>query len=325
MELLRTKAVPKLGSAVILGTSSGHLLVGCQADGVGDITCPSTATAVYAGLGGSYPNIVGITASANGKYFYVNNHSGSSNTNLGQCDRSQSPLSCSSKATVSAYYGYSNNRVDRNVIVVAGLQTSTIGYCGLDATGSITSNCQTRNMGNNTNGVLPFTTTTGGFQWLVGGYRSLLYICPAPTYNPATNTWTNILSGTGSCTSNTVSSGDSMGMGTRTSGANTRLYVAAWDSGFQIYNLDPATGLLLGSAVQSVSGELYLGTLALGPNAVYVAHSWGGTLYRCSLDPVTGLVTKSDGTNFDCKKQGNSSGQFTVGGTAYNPSSILFY
>jgi hypothetical protein len=320
MELLRTKAVPKLGSAVILGTSSGHLLVGCQADGVGDITCPSTATAVNAGLGGNSPNITGITASANGKYFYVNNLYGSSNINLGQCDRSQSPLSCSSKATVSAYYGYSNHRVDRNVIVVAGESTTNIVYCGLDATGSITSNCQTTSMANYTDGVLPFTTTIGGFQWLVGANQSTLYTCPAPTYNPATSTWTNTFGGSGSCTPNTVSSWYSMGMGTRTSGANTRLYVAAWGVGLQIYNLDPATGLLLGSAVQSVSGVGTAGTLALGPNAVYVAYPWGGPLYRCSLDPATGLVV---GT---FKKQGDSSsGQFTVGGTAYDPTSILFY
>jgi hypothetical protein len=106
-----------------------------------------------------------------------------------------------------------------------------------------------------------------------------------------------------------------MGMGTRTSGANTRLYVAAWGVGLQIYNLAPATGLLLGSAVQSVSGLGYASTLALGPNAVYVAYYWGGPLYRCSLDPVTGLVV---GT---CKDQGS----FTVGGTAYTPISILFY
>jgi hypothetical protein len=111
-------------------------------------------------------------------------------------------------------------------------------------------------------------------------------------------------------------------MGTRTFGANTRLYVAAWGEGLQIYNLAPATGLLLGSAVQSVSGVGTASTLALGPNAVYVG--WD-QLYRCSLDPVTGLVMKSDGTNFDCKKQGSSSGQFTVGGTAYTPISILFY
>jgi hypothetical protein len=206
----------------------------------------------------------------------------------------------------------SNNRVDRNVIVVAGNNTKTLEYCGLDATGSITSNCQTTNMGNYTEGVLPFTTTTGGFQWLVGANQSTLYTCPAPTYNPATNTWTNIWNGSGSCTSNTASSDHSLGMGTRTSGANTRLYVATWNSGLQIYNLAPATGLLLGSAVQSVSGLGYAGTLALGPNAVYVG--WD-QLYRCSLDPVTGLVV---GT---CKNQGS----FTVGGTAYNPISILFY
>jgi hypothetical protein len=176
-----------------------------------------------------------------------------------------------------------------------------------------------------TEGVLPFTTTTGGFQWLVGANQSTLYTCPAPTYNPATSTWTNTFGGSGSCTSNTASSTHSYyAMGTRTSGANTRLYVAAYGAGLYIYNLAPATGLLLGSAVQSVSGVSYAATLALGPNAVYVA-SWWDQLYRCSLDPVTGLVTKSDGTNFDCKKQGDSSGQFTVGGTAYNPTSILFY
>jgi hypothetical protein len=154
-------------------------------------------------------------------------------------------------------------------------------------------------------------------------YSNKIYTCPAPTYNPATSTWTNILSGTGSCTPNTVSSYYSYGMGTRTSGANTRLY-AGLGSTLEIYNLDPATGLLLGSAVQSVSGVEGSTTLALGPNAVYVAYPWG-PLNRCSLDPATGLVTKSDGTNFDCKKQGDSSGQFTVGGTAYIPTSILFY
>jgi hypothetical protein len=324
MELLRTKAVPKLGSAVILGTRSGHLLVGCQADGVGDITCPSTATAVNAGLGGDFPHITGITASANGKYFYVNNGRNSTscffnqysscNTNLGQCDRSQSPLSCSIKATVSPYSVYSNNRVDRNVIVVAGENTQTLGYCGLDATGSITGNCQTTSMGMYTEGVLPFTTTTGGFQWLVGMYGNKIYTCPAPTYNPATSTWTNTFGGSGSCTPNTASSAYSMGMGTRTSGANTRLYVAAWGT-LEIYNLAPATGLLLGSAVQSVSGVGYASILALGPNAVYVGYGGGTTLYRCSLDPATGLVV---GT---CKDQGS----FTVGGTAYAPISILFY
>jgi hypothetical protein len=317
MELLRTKAVPKLGSAVILGTSSGHLLVGCVADGVGDITCPSTATAVNAGLGGGGPHIKGITASANGKYFYVNNLYGSSNTNLGQCDCSQSPLSCSVKATVSAYHVHSNHRVDRNVIVVGGESTTNIEYCGLDATGSITSNCQTTSMGFNTYGVLPFTTTTGGFQWLVGMYGNKIYTCPAPTYNPATSTWTNTFGGSGSCTSNTASSTYSYGMATRTYGANTRLYVGS-ERTLEIYNLAPATGLLLGSAVQSVSVVGTAGTLALGPNAVYVA-SGSSTLYRCSLDPVTGLVV---GT---CKQQGNSSGQFTVGGAAYIPTSILFY
>jgi hypothetical protein len=318
METLRTKAVPKLGAGVIVGTTNGYLLVGCQADGVGDITCPSTATAVNAGLGGAYPNIMGITASANGRYFYVNNWQGSSsNTNLGQCDRSQSPLTCSSQATVSAYYVWSNNRVDRNVIVVAATSSQTLGYCGVDAAGSITGNCQSPSMGNLMGGVLPFTTTAGVFQWLLGTYNSTLYTCPAPTYNPATSTWTNILSGTGSCTPNTVSSTYSYGMATRTYGANTRLYVGTYTT-LDIYKLDPATGLLSGSVVQSVSGAGSPNTLTLGPNAVYLA-SGSSTLYRCSLDPVTGLVL---GT---CKQQGNSSGQFTVGGMAYTPTSILFY
>jgi hypothetical protein len=145
-------------------------------------------------------------------------------------------------------------------------------------------------------------------------YSNKIYTCPAPTYNPATSTWTNILSGTGSCTPNTVSSTYSYGMATRTSGANTRLY-AGLGSTLEIYNLAPATGLLLGSAVQSVSGMGSTNTLALGPNAVYVSYGWGGPLNRCSLDPVTGLVV---GT---CKNQGS----FTVGGTSYIPTSILFY
>jgi hypothetical protein len=64
--------------------------------------------------------------------------------------------------------------------------------------------------------------------------------------------------------------------------------------------------------------------VVLGPNAVYLADP-NTRLFRCRLDPATGLVTKSDGSNFDCRQQGNSSGQFTVGGAAYIPTSILFY
>jgi hypothetical protein len=284
---------------------------------VGDITCPSTATAVNAGLGGAYPEILGITASANGRYFYVNN--GCNTTwfpvNLGQCDRSQSPLTCSSKVIVSVGLTETNHRVDRNVIVVPGWDASTIAYCGLDTAGSVTTNCQSVNILNSSTwGVLPFVTTGGDVKWLVG--TPPLYTCSAPAYDPATSTWTNTL-GTGSCTSNTPSNSSFFGMGTRTYGANTRLYVGK-GSTLDIYNLDPATGLLSGSVVQRVSGAGSPNTLTLGPNAVYLA-SGSSTLYRCSLDPVTGLVL---GT---CKQQGNSSGQFTVAGMAYTPTSILFY
>jgi len=329
MELLRTKAVPKLGSAVILGTSSGHLLVGCQADGVGDITCPSTATAVYANLQGQSQEIMGITAHKNGRFFYVNNRIGVGNkVNIGQCDRSATPLNCNAVINVVGTFADSAHMLFDNIIALVSAFTSNgginiggaLGYCALNDDGTINAgSCITQNdpmniRSSKLGGIFSFNN-----RWLIGTWSNQIYNCSAAAF--IHGIWSPIFV-------NNTCSIDNMtyqiiSMTARTFRNNTRLYVAANRDGFGIYSLNPTTGRVVGNDfIQYIPSTTFnnreMRKVVLGPNAVYLA-SGSSTLYRCSLDPVTGLVL---GT---CKQQGNSSGQFTVAGMAYTPTSILFY
>jgi hypothetical protein len=324
MELLRTKAVPKLGSAVILGTTNGYLLVGCQADGVGDITCPSTAVAVYAGLGGSNPSIMGITASANGKYFYVNNLIGNdNNVGLGQCDRSRTPMVCEWKADVASIYcgnpPVSVHALLDNVIFVLaehmyghdGSTNGALGYCGLNIDGTINAgSCiTTRNPISQVNlrGVWVYKN-----DWYIGSGSGIFYRCSPALYNNINNTWSDKFPK--SCTDISVNNYYStvLRMISYDFSGIKKLYVVSGNSGLYVHNIQ--TDGSLSAPLQNLTSAGSVYTLALGSNALYVA-DYKGPFYRCSLDPVTGLVV---GT---CKNQGS----FTVGGTAYTPSSILFY